>query len=1040
MVLESFLAGIVNKFCSRFVKDFKKENLTISLSGEVCLNDFEVKTDEIKDLQLPVELKSFLVGKLHVNIPLTHLSTQSIKIELNDVYVLLGTPNDPKWDVDALYISEQSKIFLMQQFLELFQPSTPSDADINSVHHAHHPPKAANSLLSPSIMAILRNAAVTIERIHIRFEDGLSGMALEEPTQFALGLTLSSVSVLPSTQNLGTQDHTKIAKLKELAVYFKQDQMIEKLSRDQQRVAFRAPFDAASAKSNSFPYLLEPLNCEISIQMTLPPAAEMPSHLGLKLTLPEVRVNLAHSHYMYLGCFLDGVDRFDRFTLYRRFRPVDEKGGKKNWQAYWHFAIASVLIDLNDPLRRRPTWRSTLNLVLIGLQYTALRRKVEPYLIRQQTQGDHHFLQYREDFKLNKVHTQAPYDRSLSLTMERLPSSVTAFNEGIYAGVYGLAKKFQAAPVSSVAATSTETLRPPEPVEAALSAEEIEVKSLWRRQLCIDAMFRPIVAAKLRSLASKQLVVKSHVNAVATNAYNNRKGVLTVTLVELQAYVGKFRLPLHTITQEPNSNEMYMMESADKKSTGMKLRVLTVFSHGLQGTYKTSNAMMQELYPDLFASKSHEYTNLANTALPQTISATATIGAIKIVFVLPKAAKKGTADHIMFQLEKLRFQLIAYPMQAQLKQSFLISRLDVFLYTSIETTQKQFIQGPKAIKAPIATPEATKTEQVKTEQSAPATSPEPVKRSNSIFGSFKKLFDDDDKPTEPTPQLTTPSSVVDDRDRSGDYTMNIDVGALHVAIPSVVEDEKQSIERVIELVIPGTKLHVNGGRGQPTNVATNEQTIVKMTRDLTWVLGQLEKIGMVLSHQVKNETQPFYLKDIASKAKVRRFEYEIHELERQLAKYRRAVREVVQTPEKYSIDIVDCNSLKMLVRDMQPKTILAKPNVLPYRALLQQGITLLKHNVRKGDPQWKTIWVDDTKFYSAKLTERKKAKAFPLSSITKVSIGEMTQALSRRGDEENIAKYFAVSVKELDHALSFECQTTEACQLVVTALQSCLSA
>ncbi|KDO25277.1 hypothetical protein SPRG_20722 [Saprolegnia parasitica CBS 223.65] len=1186
MVLESFLAKIVNKFCSRFVKDFKKENLTISLSGDVCLSDFELNTDEIKDLQLPVELKSFAVGKLHINIPLTHLSTQSIKVDVTDVYVLLGTPSDPKWDIDALYVSEQSKIFILQLLLDLFSPppvapqgGTPS---ASSVHIAHGPPKASKSaqMFTPSVVAILRNASIALERVHVRFEDGLSGLSLDTPTSFALGCTIKSVNVLPSTQTIGSQDHVKSAKLNGLAIYFKKDALIEKLPKDAQRAAFRAPFDApapvTSGKDDM--YLLEPLSADVSVQMTLPVAPDgsvRPTQVGVKLTVPDVRVNLAHAHYTYLGSFLDGVDRFDRFTLYRRFKPKDAgKGVKKNWRDYWRFAIAAVLIDLNDPVRQRPTWRNTLNLVLVGLQYTAIRRKVLPYLIRQPMDADHHFLQYREDFKHNALHAHAPYDQALSLTIQKLPASITAFGDGIYAGVYGLAR---IAPAVAAKTTTTTDVRPPEPVAPALSSAEAEAKELWHRQLCIDAMFRPVVVAKLRALAVRQVDHKQLTAIAIAKDHNERKGVLTVTLVDATSlsksmhlfpkmkigrkgaaytgglvatdtdnvlfsqtfefhlegtanegnvhihlfdkwpmfsqFVGKFRLPLASLTSQPHTDAVYTIEAADPKTAGIQLRVLTVFHLGTsssspEATYKTSHAMMEATCPEQYAMKTHEwhswYTAREATTL-QTVTVSANVGSIKVALVFPKVSTKGQLDHILLQLDKWRYQLVAYPMQAAMKQSFAIARVDVFHFVSSDTMHKQFIQGPKVTKSPTLTPflqletshapkeplqiklrtsemdivldipvifrhvlsiiekmpeitsfitllsgpvytaltayaaeGATPTAAAATSvtpTSSPA-SPPAKKRSNSIFESFQKMFSDDDEklavPLPPAPALA------DDKDRSAEVSMSVDIGAIYVSIPSVNEFKKADAERIVEIIVPGTKLHIHGGRGLPTEVSTNTQSLATMTHDWAWVLGQFEKIGLVLSQQLKHKTKPFYTKEMASKAKVQRLEYDMHELEKQLAHTRCVIRDVVAGPAKYSIDEGDCDTLRMMVRDMQPKKVALAPapTKVPYLALLQQGLMLLKHHVHSGEPQWRLVWTTEKLLHVAKLADRKKANEFPLATLQRVTTGEMTPALERKGSAKDAAKYVALFFKDVDAPLSFECQSEEVSAWVAAALQS----
>jgi hypothetical protein len=257
-------------------------------------------------------------------------------------------------------------------------------------------------------MSVIGNAAISIERIHIRFEDGLSSLSLEKTTKYALGVTLERFTVLPETHDIG-HEHVKTAILKDFAIYFKQDEMMETLSREAQKKAFRDVFllnaekaiiekpvatTAITSSSSScslmkkslFPYLLEPLSFEMVLQVhATNEKVRQPVHMGLTLRIPKVDLNMSHLHYTYLSSFLDNINRFDRFSLYRRFRPFNETTTRqnRNWREWWRYAILAILIDCNDPVSKKPTWRRTLNLVFVSLQYTALRRQIMPFLLHR---------------------------------------------------------------------------------------------------------------------------------------------------------------------------------------------------------------------------------------------------------------------------------------------------------------------------------------------------------------------------------------------------------------------------------------------------------------------------------------------------------------------------------------------------------------------------------------------------------------------------------------------------------------------------------
>jgi hypothetical protein len=101
----------------------------------------------------------------------------------------------------------------------------------------------------------------------------------------------------------------------------------------------------------------------------------------------SIYLNLSLAHLTSLLSLLESIDRFIRCSIYRRFRPASlpslTTSGDCSWRQWWKYAISAVLKDLNDPVRQRPTWKNTLNLMLFGLQYTALRRVLAPHLTRR---------------------------------------------------------------------------------------------------------------------------------------------------------------------------------------------------------------------------------------------------------------------------------------------------------------------------------------------------------------------------------------------------------------------------------------------------------------------------------------------------------------------------------------------------------------------------------------------------------------------------------------------------------------------------------
>ncbi|KAF0754157.1 hypothetical protein AaE_005443 [Aphanomyces astaci] len=216
---------------------------------------------------------------------------------------------------------------------------------------------------------------------------------------------------------------------------------------------------------------------------------------------------------------------------------------------------------------------------------------------------------------------------------------------------------------------------------------------------------------------------------------------------------------------------------------------------------------------------------------------------------------------------------------------------------------------------------------------------------------------------------------------------------------------------------------------------------------MSWVLAQLARIRRVAKRQLTVDARPFYDNPtVTSRGKIDRFEYEIHALERQLAHFRVLIRQVVAAPQTYGINSVDCDSLRLMVRDMQPKVIDTTPTTISnvqfdmVRMLLKQGMTVLKHNVRKGDPSWRVLWLllppdkntPATAEYPSKLNrppaalclakpqDRKTPKVLPLSSIANVVTNVMTPALTRTGHPQALDTYLVLQVVDELKPISLE--------------------
>ena len=124
------MAKVLNSVLGDWVENLNSEQLKISVfSGVIELGDLKLKSDVLKLLGLPLELKYGLIGHLKVDIPWTSITSSPLEITISDVYALLGPRTDDKWDAEEeKAFAQKAKSSSLNQF-EALRSADLSDND-----------------------------------------------------------------------------------------------------------------------------------------------------------------------------------------------------------------------------------------------------------------------------------------------------------------------------------------------------------------------------------------------------------------------------------------------------------------------------------------------------------------------------------------------------------------------------------------------------------------------------------------------------------------------------------------------------------------------------------------------------------------------------------------------------------------------------------------------------------------------------------------------------------------------------------------------
>jgi len=90
-MLETLAANILSKYLGEYLNGLSKENLKLSiLSGDVSLENVELRREAVDALDLPIAVKLGTVGKVGLKIPWRALQSQPAIITLDRIFLVVG--------------------------------------------------------------------------------------------------------------------------------------------------------------------------------------------------------------------------------------------------------------------------------------------------------------------------------------------------------------------------------------------------------------------------------------------------------------------------------------------------------------------------------------------------------------------------------------------------------------------------------------------------------------------------------------------------------------------------------------------------------------------------------------------------------------------------------------------------------------------------------------------------------------------------------------------------------------------------------------
>ena len=348
MVFESIVVDLLNKYVGQYVKNLDPSQLHIGIwRGNVILKDLELKDTSLDEVDLPIQVVSGCVGRLTLQIPWKNLYTEATYVKVEDVRVLVKPNADIKYDEvkEETRRWEKKKRKLKKIEDARFNTRTSDNKEENGEQES-------SSFGEKLGVAIVRNLQISIQNVHIRYEDTVSC-----PTSpFSIGITLQNLSAETTDENFKVQivrDKgsviNKVVRLDELAIYCNPHESLGSMS-------CKKWMDTSSSElsqDHNMKYtMMKPLIAHKEMTINTQPDTSIPKLL-MSLVLEEVGFVFMRSQYMCLMNMIASFERMQKQQPYRKYRPV--VGVHGNALLWWKYCVC-CLVEV-DIRRRRRMWR-----------------------------------------------------------------------------------------------------------------------------------------------------------------------------------------------------------------------------------------------------------------------------------------------------------------------------------------------------------------------------------------------------------------------------------------------------------------------------------------------------------------------------------------------------------------------------------------------------------------------------------------------------------------------------------------------------------
>ncbi|RZF46007.1 hypothetical protein LSTR_LSTR006773 [Laodelphax striatellus] len=349
-MLESLVAWVLNNYLGKYVENLNTDQLSIALlQGAVELENLPLRKDALRQIGLPVQVRSGLIGKVRLQIPVSQIRSAPWEISIEQLYVVIGPVHLSQWDEEAEENAAQDyKLSLLDAIEARWRAETESGQAPSYYASSYSSWLSYGTTL---VTNIVENLQLKIKDVHIRYEDDQT----IEGSVFAAGLRIESLTAQSCDESFTpkficweSSGHSfKVVQLTNLAIYWDSCCRMEEGAKMWGDMSMQELMGAMGGQnSDNHEFLLTPVSGAAHIKRNRSEQAlrsRNQPRIICDLLLEDVPITLSDKQYgQMVGC-TKGLDRIEKNRRYRKHRP--SLPVKEAPRAWWHYAFACLLSD-----------------------------------------------------------------------------------------------------------------------------------------------------------------------------------------------------------------------------------------------------------------------------------------------------------------------------------------------------------------------------------------------------------------------------------------------------------------------------------------------------------------------------------------------------------------------------------------------------------------------------------------------------------------------------------------------------------------------